>query len=168
MIVVADTSPLVALVNIGHVEILPRLFGEVLIPPAVLAELLSPSRPPGVRFFAQQPPPWLEVRAPARVEVAPGLHAGESEALNLAAEVHADLVLLDEKEGRRVAIERHLLVAGTIGVLERAASEGLLDLREAFDRLQATDFWVNSALLEARLAAHEQRPSRGPNPNLGR
>jgi predicted nucleic acid-binding protein len=168
MIVVADTSPLVALINIHHVEVLPRLFGAVLIPPAVLTELAAPPRPPAVRSFAGQPPGWLEVRTPARVETTPGLHPGEAEALSLAAEVRADLVLLDEKEGRRIATERHLLVAGTIGVLERAAAERLLDLREAFDRLRATDFWVSPALLDARLTAFEQGQARAREPGIGR
>jgi predicted nucleic acid-binding protein len=168
MIVVADTSPLVALVNVQHIDVLPRLFGAVLIPPAVLTELVAPPRPPAVRAFAGQPPVWLEVRSPARVEAIPGLHPGEAEALSLAAEVQADLVLLDEKEGRRIATERHLLVAGTIGVLERAAAERLLNLREAFDRLRATDFWVSPALLDARLAAFEQGQARAREPGIGR
>jgi predicted nucleic acid-binding protein len=134
-----------------------QLFGSVLIPSAVLSELSSPRRSEAMRAFAAHPPAWLDVRTPRIVETIPGLHAGEQAALSLAAEVGADLLLMDEKEGRLVATARRLRVAGTVGVLERAAEQGLLNLREAFDRLKASDFWVSPALLETRLEAFEQR-----------
>ena len=156
-----------ALVKIKQVEILPRLFGAVLIPPAVHSELLSPRRPPAVRAFAAHPPSWLEVRTPQTVEAIPGLHLGEQAALSLAAETKADLILMDKKAGRRIAAERHLPVAGTVGVLERAADQQLLNLREAFDLLKTTDFWVSPALLDARLEAFEQKQARTPTRNSG-
>ena len=170
MIVVADSSPLVALVNIKQVEILPRLFGTVLIPPEVHSELLSPRRPPTVRAFAAHLPLWLEVRTPQVVEAIPGLHLGEQAALSLAAETKADLILMDEKAGRRIAAERRLPVAGTVGVLERAAEQQLLNLREVFDLLKNTDFWVSPALLDARLEAFEQNQAgaRARQPGLER
>ncbi len=165
MIVVADSSPLVALVNIDAIEILPQLFGTVLIPPAVHAELLDARRPPAVRRLAAQLPGWLDVRTPTRREAWSGLHAGEAEALSLAVEVGAELLLMDEKAGRRIATERHFLVAGTVGVLERAAAQNLLDLGEAFERLKQTDFWVTPALLDNRLKVFERQ--RGRTPGLG-
>jgi predicted nucleic acid-binding protein len=170
MIVVADSSPLVALVNINQIEILPRLFGAVLTPPAVVSELLSSRRPVTVQAFAATPPAWLEIRAPQTVEAIPGLHSGEQAALALALETKADLILIDETLGRRIAGERHLRVAGTVGVLERAAAQSLLDLRAAFESLKKTDFWVTPALLDARLKAFEQEQARerGPNPGRGR
>ena len=63
MIVVSDTSPLNYLVLIGHVEILPTLFGRVLVPPAVMAELQQSGTPEPVRRWAGMPPGWLETRA---------------------------------------------------------------------------------------------------------
>lgn len=51
MVVVADSSPLVVLIQIGHVEILPTLFGQVIIPPQIAAELSQPKRPKAVRSF---------------------------------------------------------------------------------------------------------------------
>jgi predicted nucleic acid-binding protein len=64
MIVVADTSPFVGLMNIGRVDLLATLFGRVFIPSEVLDELRSPKRPAAVQTFAATPPEWLEVRAP--------------------------------------------------------------------------------------------------------
>ncbi len=55
MLVVADTSPLVVLVNIGAIDVLPALFGRVAIPATVLAELQSALRPEDVRAFAASP-----------------------------------------------------------------------------------------------------------------
>ncbi len=61
MIVVADSSPLILLVNIGHIELLLSLFKRVVIPPAVASELLAPSRPKAVRDFITTSPAWLTV-----------------------------------------------------------------------------------------------------------
>jgi predicted nucleic acid-binding protein len=78
MIVVADTSPFVALANIGRADLLPALFGRVIVPPEVLDELGSPKRPGAVRALVATPPDWLEVRAPTAVEPIAELHAGET------------------------------------------------------------------------------------------
>ena len=59
MLVVADSSPIIVLVLIGHVGVLPKLFGQVVIPPEVSAELLHPKRPQTVRDFMTDPPAWL-------------------------------------------------------------------------------------------------------------
>jgi predicted nucleic acid-binding protein len=82
------------------------------------------------------------------------LHPGESEALSLALELHADLVLVDERKAYREAIARNLNAIGTIRVLERAAAEGLLDLADAFDRVKQTDFWISPQFLDERLKLH--------------
>src|SRR4051812_42723086 len=114
MIVVSDSSALVALVGIGHGDVLPALFTQIVVPPEVAAELASPKRPRAVQDFIAAPPSWLEVRAPASVEPIPGLHAGEAAAIALAQELRADRVIIDEKRGRRAATERHLRVIGTV------------------------------------------------------
>ena len=104
-VVVSDTSPIRALAHLGHLSILHDLFGEVLIPPAVAAELEQPrSRFAAVpvdslSFFRVQTPhnhPMLE-------ELLSTLGPGEAEALTLAVEVHADAVLIDESSGRAAA-----------------------------------------------------------------
>src|SRR6266581_2246702 len=132
MLVIADSSPLIVLVNLGHADVLPKLFGQVVIPPAVVYELSSPSRPQAVRDFAASPPTWLKVQRPAAIQPIPELHPGEIEALSLALELHADLLLIDERKAYREAVARKLNAVGTVRVLERAAAEKLLDLKEAF------------------------------------
>ena len=154
MLVVADSSPLIVLINIGQIDVLPKLFGEVIIPFEVSAELQQPNRPQAVRDLIASGPAWLLERAPSTIEPIPSLHAGELAAICLAQELKADLLLIDEVSGRRAAIDRHIPVTGTIGVLELAADEGLLDLREAFARVKETDFWISQELLDERLKVH--------------
>ena len=152
MLVIADSSPLIVLVNIGHIDVLPTLFGEIVIPPAVATEIASTNRPDAVRQFAAVPPFWLKVQAPSAVLTMAELHPGESEAISLAMEIHADLVLIDERKAYREAVARKLNVVGTVGGLERAANQGILGLTEAFEKLKKTDFWISHKLLDERLA----------------
>jgi predicted nucleic acid-binding protein len=79
------------------------------------------------------------------------LHAGESSAISLAAEVGADWLLIDETKGRRAAGDRNIPFVGTVGVLELAATKHLVDLRDVFDRLNKSDFWISPKLLNERL-----------------
>ena len=157
MIVVADASPLVVLVAIGHVDVLPTLFREVLIPPEVASELASSKRPTEVRAFIATPPPWLRILAPSSTETIPGLDAGETAAIALAAEVQAGRLIIDEYRGRKAATESGLRVVGTVGALELAAEMGFIDLKEAFERVKQTDFWISPTLLDERLALFLQR-----------
>jgi hypothetical protein len=103
MLVIVDTSPLHYLVLIEHTAILPPLFGHVIIPPVVAEELQRSRTPAPVRAWMASPPAWLEMRSPRQplVTTTVRLGAGEREALSLAQELHADLVLLDDLGGAR-------------------------------------------------------------------
>ena len=161
MIVVADSSPLIVLVNIGQIQILPALFATVIIPPQIAAELSDAKRPQPVRDFIAARPGWLKVQAPAVIESIPEIHEGEQAAISLATELQADLLLIDETDGRRAALARNLAITGTIGILERAAEGGLLDLSDAFDRIKNTDFWISARLLDSELDRfHRQQRER--------
>jgi predicted nucleic acid-binding protein len=170
MIVVSDSSALVVLVRIGHGDVLPTLFKQVVIPPEVASELASLKWPQSVQDFIAAPPSWLEIRTPTSVEPIPNLHAGEAAAISLAQELQADRLIIDEKRGREAAAERHLRVIGTVGILEAAAERGLLDLEQAFEKVKQTDFWVRPKFLDERLALYrarelrrEQKQARGPS-----
>jgi predicted nucleic acid-binding protein len=66
MIVIADTGPVNYLICIGQIEVLPKLFSRVLVPPSVCDELKRARAPEAVRLWIRQPPAWLETRAPAK------------------------------------------------------------------------------------------------------
>ena len=120
--VVSDTSPLRAVHHLRKLDLLDVLFEEVLIPPAVAAELRN--SPAGDEVLALG---IVQIRAPAdreRVEeLRKDLHLGESEALALALEVAASSVLIDEADGRAAASAPGL---DTLGILTIARSEGLI------------------------------------------
>jgi len=150
--VVSDTSPLHYLVECEAIEILPALFGEVLIPPTVLRELQHPNTPPRVRAWGEALPGWLKVQAPANVDQSLDVDEGEREAISLAKEVNAAVVLMDDRKGRMMAVRCGLRVTGTVGLIESAAQRGLLDFGTAVRRLRQTNARVDERLLQAALA----------------
>jgi predicted nucleic acid-binding protein len=161
MIVVSDTSPLNYLVLLGAVDVLPKLFGQVHAPPAVIQELQQPRTPTSVLQWAQSPPTWLNISVPsAATSVAAGLDPGEAEAIALAVELAADAVLIDEKVGRRIAQSQGLATFGTVTVLELAAEAELIDLQSALNRLEQTSFYITKSIIDAALQRHTARKQR--------
>ena len=152
MIVVSDTSPINYLLAIGQIEILPKLFGTIVIPSSVLSELKAEDAPATNLRWLRNLPGGFEMRSAAHVDLSLELDAGEREAICLAEELHAAAVLMDEKKGRAVARQRGLVVVGTIGILEKAASLKLLDLEAALVALRKTNFFGSDELIQAALA----------------
>jgi len=58
---VADTTPICYLILIGEIDLLPNLFHQVLVPAAVIGELLHEDAPDAVRCWAASLPPWVSV-----------------------------------------------------------------------------------------------------------
>ncbi|HKQ47574.1 MAG TPA: DUF3368 domain-containing protein [Phycisphaerae bacterium] len=152
MIVVSDASPLNVLVRIGFIDTLPKLFQIVFIPPAVAAELTHAGTPEPVRSWLASKPSWLTIKAPSRIDTTLEFDdAGEREAISLALEIKADLLLADDRKARKAALARGLAITGAVGVLEAASAKGLLDLPEAFKRLRTTYFIVAESILAEAL-----------------
>ena len=151
MLVIADSSPIIVLILIGHIDVLPKLFEQVVIPPEVSRELIHFKRQQKVRDFMASHPAWLHEQTPTTIEQIPSLHAGEIAAISLAKELKADLLLIDEVQGRKAAAERHIPYTGTVGVLEFAADKQFLNLEDAFEGLKKTDFWISAEFLDERL-----------------
>lgn len=156
MLVVSDSSPLNFLIRLDCVEVLPALFGTVLIPAKVEEELMHPATPDAVKLFVASPPAWLQVRSPAHVEHIPKLDPGEEAAICLAQETRADAVLLDDKDARIAAARRGLTVVGLLGILEKADERRLVDLSDVAARLP-TDYRIDRALVDAALHRHRLR-----------
>ena len=157
--IVADTTPLNYLVLIDAVAVLPRLYGRVLVPPSVLAELSDPHAPAQVRNWATQSHTWVDVvslMAPANASLTP-LDAGEQDAIALATEQHASLLLMDERDGVIAARARNLKVIGTLAVLDTAAAHGWLDLPTMFTRLRQTTFRSPHRLMDTMLEQDARR-----------
>lgn len=159
MIVIADTSPINYLVLIEQIEVLPKLYGRILIPPAVCEELQRVRTPDVVRRWVADPPGWLEIVAPKQAPdselTKTDLDPGERDAILLAEELAADELIIDEMNGRREAQRRRLHFIGTVGVLRTAAQRGLLNFRAALVRLRSTNFYIEEAFFD-RLIRDEE------------
>src|SRR5437764_750595 len=114
MIIVSDTTPLNYLILIDQVQILHELYDSVLIPQSVFDEMQRAETPTEVRAWFAARPRWLEVRPAQAHDPSLKLGAGESEAITLALELHADALLLDDRKARQEAQRRGLTVTGTL------------------------------------------------------
>ena len=116
MLIVSDTSPILNLVAVERLELLKDLYGSIVIPPAVSAELHDNGT-----FLTMD---WIQVVEPANRAAVEALHteldAGESEAIVLAQQLNASLLLIDERLGRRAAAQLGLDVTGLLGILAEA------------------------------------------------
>lgn len=150
IVVVADTSPLNYLVQINFDHVLPALYERVFVPSAVLEELGHPRAVATVREWLTHVPSWLVVQQVAEVSdpQLARLDPGERQAIQLAKREHADLVLMDEKLGVRIAREQGLAVTGTLGILLQAARRGLVDIEVALAGIQGTDFHCTPQVIE--------------------
>ena len=159
MTVVADTSPLNYLLLLGHVEVLPEIYGSVLIPQAVLEELQDSDAPKEVRAWVSALPAWLQV---SRVVYKPDsllefLDRGERDAILLAESINANRLIIDDLDGRREAERRKLAVIGTLGILAEAGRRNLVALPQALAALQATNFHTSPALIRLLLENEANR-----------
>jgi predicted nucleic acid-binding protein len=133
MIVVSDTTAITSLLQINQCELLAQLYGEVVIPAAVRDELLAAH---------QNLPEFLRVRTVRQQSEVQRLRAdidlGEAEAIVLAKELTADLLLVDETEGRRVAVREGVNIIGLLGILVQAKRKGLVSsVRDTTAKLES-------------------------------
>ncbi len=158
MSVVSDTTPLNYLILINAVEVLPKLFGRVYAPTAVLEELRDPKSPERVRQWAVSPPEWLTVRDPAHLDrsLPTKLGDGEVAVISLAREMHA-AVLLDDKDARKAAEERKLPMARTLNVLVEAACRDFIDMDEAVSGLRGTTYRAKAEHYQASVEQVQER-----------
>jgi predicted nucleic acid-binding protein len=156
LIVVSNSSPLIALSAIGHLELLHSLYDQIWIPEAVYQEVAgaNASRPGAVEIRTAA---WITshlVKGNFLPRALDGeLGRGEAEAIALAVERQADLLLIDERRGRKVAGRFGIRVLGVLGVLIEAKSKGLLlEVRPALnDLLTKAGFRISAALYQRAL-----------------
>lgn len=90
---------------------------------------------------------WFEVLTPKNTVALVELDLGESQAIALAIEIGAGVLLIDDKAGRREAMRRGLKVAGTLSVLDDADRADLVSFDQAIARLRKTSFRLSQAVL---------------------
>jgi len=148
MLIVSDTSPIIALAVCGKLDLLDKLFDQVCIPQAVYNELAIPDKPKSREIIE-----WAKNKViPAKNRTAISalslnLDPGESEALSLYWETKADFLLIDEKRGRIIAIRNGIKTIGTIGILLFAKQRRLISLVKPFlDILMNNSFRISDIL----------------------
>ncbi len=159
MIIISDTSVITNLAAIQNLNLLHQLYDRVTIPEAVYRELTEID-PPVPGTLEVQTVPWIDIRQVGnnevveRLRIEAKLDPGESEAIALALELNADLLLIDERRGRAEANRLGVKITGLLGILVEAKQKKLIvAVKPLMDALIATsDFRVSSALYNQILA----------------
>jgi uncharacterized protein len=152
MKVVSNTSPIINLANVGALQLLNLLYGNLIIPRAVFQEIaVIGAGEAGSQEV--QTWPWISTHVVQNLVTVNSLRTqldwGESEAIATAIEIQADLLLIDEKRGRLVAQQLGLTTSGILGVLLEAKQTGLIQMvKPILDSLIRKGFWVNHALYD--------------------
>lgn len=158
MIVVSDASPLIALAAINRLELLRDLYTELVIPTAVYNEVTA-IRPTAPGAYDVREAKWIQVRPAGNRALVEALtlelDVGESEAIALAVELDADLLLMDERRGRMAATRLGRRVVGVLGlVIEAKAAGFLLAVRPILNALTThAGFRISPVLLEKVLVS---------------
>ncbi len=150
--VVTNTSPLIVLAKAGLLELLPKLFSEIVVPTAVRDEIMAGSDGDAMKK-ALPIQRWLrvvELTPPLSPLAAMQLGRGEAEAVEYARR-HGDCtVLLDDRAGRRAAHAFGLRVFGTLSVVAAASKQGhVRSFDETLDRLRGAGLYVSDSVVEA-------------------
>jgi predicted nucleic acid-binding protein len=152
--IVTNTTPLISLLKLSRLDVLRELYREVFIPTAVYNEIEAGKHKSYYQDLLKLD--WIKitpVKDKQAVKYFLDLDAGEAEAIVLATELNADLVILDEKLGRFYAKHADLNVTGTIGVLIKAKREGIIkELKPLLIELTSKDVWISDNLISEILS----------------
>lgn len=154
-LIIVNTSPLVYLHRIRQIELLPTLYGAIVVPSAVQAELR-------IGIKAGFPAPDVEqlswvrtkaVQSQTLIPVIVDLGPGEAEVIALGLECPGSLLIIDDRLARKVASLNHLTFTGTLGILLKAKQVGhLKSIAPLIEALRASGLWLSDDLVEAVLA----------------
>lgn len=150
MIVISDTSPITNLIQIGKLDILKELFSEIIIPQEVYSELVELDFQENILYSVD----WIQTKQISDQKLVNNLvrdlDRGEAESIVLAIELRADVLLIDEKKGRKIAKEYGVEITGLLGVLKNAKSKGLIEKLEPVlqELILRTGFRIHPKLYE--------------------
>jgi predicted nucleic acid-binding protein len=151
---IADSGPLICLARINQLELLPRLFSKVFVPPEVWSEVAIRGQGyPGADEIKQVT--WIIHQAPDPQLVKSLsilVDAGEAEAIALAQTIPGCIILLDDSRARRIAERLSIKQIGTVGLLLRAKRLGLIEkIRLHIDALIQNGIYIRQELIDALL-----------------
>lgn len=137
--IISDTSCFIVLSNIGELELLRKVYGQVITTPEVMME------------YGEALPSWVEINAAgdryAQQVLELQLDIGEASAIALAIEMSECTIILDDYKARKVAEKLGLTITGTIGVLVKAKLNGVIpSIMVYLDKIRKTDFYISDEL----------------------
>lgn len=159
MTIISDTTPIISLIKINHLDLLEKLFEEVLIPEAVYRELttntLFENEAKIVKTSSFLKTSSVKNRKSLQLlQAVSGLDDGESEAIILADELKSDVLIMDERKGRKVAQKLGIKITGTVGILIQAYSENMISANEIktfLDQLKNSNIRLSESLIQKAL-----------------
>lgn len=145
--VIVNSTPLIVLCGIGHLDLLQKLYQEIFIPTAVYKEVTAIKDSACMQIMAESS--WIhvkEIRDEAEKKMYKAkLHAGEVEVMILAQEEKTDLVIIDDNAAKKTAKYLGLTVTGTLGVLLKAKQEGFVEkIRPLLSKMKRNGFYIDS------------------------
>lgn len=151
---IADSGPLICLTKINQLELLPRLFSKIFVPPEVWNEVTVKGQGlPGADVVSQVA--WITIQKPDPLLVRPLsilVDAGEAEAIALAQGIPDCIILLDDSRARKIAERLNIKQIGTVGLLLRAKRVGLIEtVRPQLDSLLKNGIYIRQELMDAVL-----------------
>ena len=159
-IVVSDTTAITHLAKIGALELLQKLYNEILIPEAVFSELSQVKRaqPGALQVLNSR---WIKVvkinNYAIVTKLTKHLDLGESEAIALSLELQSDVLIIDEVSGRNIAKRLGRNIIGMVGVLIEAKKKGFIfSVKPYLDKLRATGFRLGEDLYRTALKLSDE------------
>lgn len=148
-IVISDTSSLIVLTKIGQLDLLHKLYSQIITSPEIVFEFGNPL------------PDWIQVIKVKNLDLQKSLELqldlGEASAIALAHEIPDSTLILDDLKGRKVAKLLKLKFTGTLGILAKAKNEGLIpSLKPVIDKLLETNFRISELLIEELLKRYDE------------
>lgn len=160
MIVVSDTTPIISFIKIGRLDLLEKLFVDVLVPEAVFRELTANEAfkeeaeiVKNASFIKIQP--IKNKQALEILQATSGLDDGESEAIVLSGEQNSDVLIIDERKGRKVAKKLGIKITGTLGILVQSCNENLIssdEIKSYLETLKNSNIRLSDKLIEDALS----------------
>ncbi len=149
-IIISNTSPIFYLHRVKQLDLLRKLYDEIVVPNAVIQEL-DEGRKQGEDVPDINKYQWIkikEIQVPSQIKLIPDLGKGESEVLSLGLIEKKHLLIIDDKLARRIAKLKNIKFTGTAGVLLKSKAKGYVSkLRPILEELKESGFYLRQELL---------------------
>jgi predicted nucleic acid-binding protein len=172
MIVISDTTPLIHFGIIKRLDLLHTMYGEIFITKTVLQEAVTEGvtmGKPDAFLIEKEIGKWIKVDDPkgdvGEICRMYRIHTGEAESILLAQELSANLLLIDERDGRIAAKSAGINVIGTIGIISDCVNRHLLTIGTAVEILtyfktDPSKFWIDPQIIDIAIRRIEERISK--------